>query len=215
MEKNKIQNGFTLVEMIVVMAVFLFVIGAAVTIFVSILQQQKKILSEQEFLNQISYVEEYMSKALRAAKAATSSECISGGYIYELTRPVGSPLVYTGIKFLNQTNLDNSGNPTCQEFFWDTDGILKEEKNNNSATITPLTSSNLKINSVRFAINGADGSVSGQKCANNPNFCGAQTTDPLQPRVTILLNVQIAGDSESPKRTIQTTVSQRNLNIKQ
>ena len=62
MNNNK---GFTLIELIVVMTVFLLVIGAAMGIFISIVQNQKKILSEQELLNQISYVEEYMSKALR------------------------------------------------------------------------------------------------------------------------------------------------------
>ena len=65
--KEKKSAGFTIIELIVVMAVFLFVIGAAISVFISIIQHQKRVLAEQQILNQISYVEEYMSKSLRTA----------------------------------------------------------------------------------------------------------------------------------------------------
>jgi len=206
----KLSKGFTLIELIVVMSVFLFVIGAAIGIFISIVQNQKRVLAEEQLLNQISYAEEYMSKALRMAKTATTAQDISclgqEGFIYLLTRhPADVGNVYNGIRFLNQ-----SDNGVCQEFFLD-NGVLKEIKyiNGNTSAVA-LTSTNLTITSIRFSINGADGSVAGQVCNGNPGQCGASYDDVVQPKVTILLNVSIPGGST---RTIQTTVSRKNLNV--
>ena len=123
----KLSKGFTLIELIVVMAVFLFVIGAAMGIFISIIQNQKKVLSEQQLLNQISYAEEYMSKAMRMAKVEENENCLIDsqgtdypGYIYLLTRYDINSQLYRGIKFINQNS------SICQEFFLYTDNILKE-----------------------------------------------------------------------------------------
>ena len=69
--KNK---GFTLIEVIVSMAVFLLVAGMAVSIFISIVTQQRRILSEQQLIIQLRYVLEYMSKALRMAALSLSDK---------------------------------------------------------------------------------------------------------------------------------------------
>jgi len=193
-------RGFTLIELIVVMAVFLFIIGGAVGIFLSVLQNQKRILAEQQILNQISYAEEYMSKALRMAREETNGNCHEPGYIYSLTRPDRESGFYRGIKFINQ-----SDNDACQEFFLDEDGVLKELKNStDDSNAVALTSSDFEITSVRFGINGLDG------CYGTEELCppGASSEDSAQPRVTILLNIG------TPTISIQTTVSQRNLNAK-
>jgi prepilin-type N-terminal cleavage/methylation domain-containing protein len=223
----KLSKGFTLIELIVVMAIFLFVIGAAVSIFISIVQYQKRVLSEQELLNQISYTEEYMSKALRMAKTELNEDCLTDsqnndypGYIYLLTRYDQQSGLYQGIKFINQSEFDPvTGLPICQEFFLDNCDptnpnakVLCEKKGNNSPI--PLTPANLNINSVKFSIDGADGSTSNGSCPNPPLECGASESDTTQPRVSILLSLQIPGDSTEPTRIIQTTISQRNLNVK-
>lgn len=214
--------GFTLIELIVVMAVFLFIIGAAISIFISIFHQQKRILVEQEILNQISYVEEHMSKALRTAKVASTDsdkDCLGEdnlGYIYLLTHP---DQTYRGIKFLNQLDPDSSNNPICQEFFVDvassTDPRLVLWEKKGTGAPVAITSANLQVdpeNPIRFSINGSDDSP-----VSCPDPCGALNEDLIQPRVTILLNVKITGGNQNDLgylRTIQTTVSQRNLNVK-
>jgi len=214
-------KGFTLIELIVVMAVFLFVIGAAIGIFISIIQSQKRVLSEQQFLNQISYVEEHMSKALRMAGKDTTGGCLGqAGYIYLLTRYNTSTALFRGIKFLNQSEVDSSGNPVCQEFFLAGAGtpadpyVLKELKNsNNNDNAVPLTSSNLQISNylIRFGINGSTGGTLYSDSCQSTVQCGASDVDLFQPRVTILLNIKIPG--EKLTRTIQTSVSQRNFNV--
>lgn len=218
----KLSKGFTIIEMIVVMAVFLFVIGATISIFISIIQNQKRVLSEQQLLNQISYTEEYMSKALRMARAELDEGCLLDsngddhpGYIYLLTRWDPNLDRYKGIKFINQSDVFSSQNPTCQEFFLDniTDPsrpVLKELKGSGDAVA--LTSTNLQIdpeNPIRFSVNGSLGNCGGL------DPCGA-SSEPgtTQPKVTILLNIKIPGDNQQSTRTIQTTVSERNLNVK-
>ena len=221
-------KGFTLIELIVVMAVFLFVIGAAISIFISVIQNQKKVLSEQQLLNQISYVEEYMSKGLRMATADTNGTACFGdskyaGYIYLLTRFDPGLAQFKGIKFINQSDSN-----ACQEFFLDnavhgdtsTPLILKEEKNDisdpNDINAVAITPANLQIIFAKFSIDGSNGSIFSEPSTINTcttSQCGASNTDTVQPRVTILLNVKITGDSQEPNRTIQTTISQRNLNV--
>ena len=228
---GKILTGFTIIELVVVMAVFLFIIGAAISIFISVVQSQKKVLSEQQLVNQISYTEEYMSKALRMATVDTTGNCLGAdnkGYIYLLTRNDSDSSLFRGIKFLNQSD------EICQEFFIDNvtpdrttplilndstnPVVLKELKgldglsDSSDIDAVPLTSASLKINFIRFSVNGSNGSST--SCGSSSQ-CGASNKDTVQPRVTIVFNINVAGDTNEPIRTIQTTVSQRNLNAKQ
>ncbi len=204
-----LSKGFTLIELIVVIAVFLLVIGAAISIFISVVQNQRKILAEQELLSQTSYVIEYMSKALRVAKKDTTGACLGLdyiGYSYLLTRRDLSNPYYQGIKFINQ-----SDNDTCQEFFLDSSNaggaVLKELKNStNSSSAVAITSSNINVNSLRFSINGSSGLVG--------SLIGASENDGIQPRVTIFLDVKSNKDDDQVSKKIQTTVSQLDLNIK-
>jgi len=233
--KNINIKGFTLIELIVVMAVFLLVIGGAITIFISIVQHQRQILAEDQLLNQVSYVQEYMSKALRMAKAEADEdgECLVDstsadpgldhlGYIYLLTRYDAGSSMFKGIKFINQSDTDpETLKFMCQEFFIDvasaTDSRLVLWEKRGSNPPVAITSPDLQINYIKFGINGKNGSSEG--CTSSGlDQCGASNEDSIQPRATILLNIQIPGDSQnSPEgiqRIIQTTVSQRNLNAK-
>ena len=186
------------------MSVFLIVIGAIFLVFISSVSQQRITMLKQVSINETSYVFEYMSKALRMAKRATSADtlCIPDGYIYQLTNRNGGSS-YTGIKFLNYLY----ETPLCDEFYLDTDtNILMEKKDSEDAV--PLTSSKLKINSIRFGINGTNGCYNTATPETCPLGAFFLDTDKIQPKVTMLLNFQI----EDEQRTIQTTVSQRNLN---
>jgi len=221
--KNSKKEGFTVIELVVVMAIFLFVIGAAMGIFLSVVKSQKRVLSEQQILNQISYVQEYVSKALRTVKTEIEEgpgSCLIDytlgsqapshqGFIYLLTRYDSNKGSFRGIKFINQ-----SDNDACQEFYLDDNGVLKELK-----TYSPypepsdedaldLTSGNLKIESFGIAINGSE------SACGNVTQCGASVIDLEQPRVTLYFNISIPGDPQQSTRTFQTTVSRRNLNAK-
>jgi len=179
------------VELIVVLAVFIVVIGSAVSIFISIVQHQKMIIRQQEFLNQISYVTEYMSRTIRMSVEDTTGNCIGPGYLYLLTHPDGTGF-YEGIKFI-------ANNGTCQEFFLDAEGVLKESKDGAPAQI--ILSDKFQVNYVRFIIDG------------NKNVDSSVMVNSVQSRITMLFNIdtQITGDQQT--KVFQTTVSKRNLNI--
>ena len=217
--EKRIQNsikesgGFTLIELIVVIAVLLFVVATAIGIFISIMKHQRIILEEQELLNQTSYVLEYMSKALRMAGKDWDGSCLGADYIgynYLLTRQDISAGVYRGIKFINQSN-----NNACQEFYLDNEypenPVLKELKNStNDSQAVAITSDKFMINFIRFGINGESGLMTGE--------IGAAGDNGIQPRVTIYLDIQTKvkgsdGQLVQSAKKIQTTVSQRDLNV--
>lgn len=211
MEKIKLaikkENAFTIIEMVVVMTIFLFIIGAAVGIFISVIQTQKKVLAEQQLINQISYAEEHMSKALRMAAKDDSGACLGfiyTGYSYLLTKALIScessdPQCgfYRGIKFINGSGLDGDN---CYEFYLDS-GVLYESIKTGASPVA-LTSSNITINYIKFGIDGQPGI--------NGNPIGDQGADYIQPKITILMSVSVAGQAA---KIIQTTISQRNLNV--
>jgi type II secretory pathway pseudopilin PulG len=218
---QKQQQGFTIVEAVVAITIFLFIIGAVISIFLSIVESQREVLSEQQLLNQMSFAEETMSKALRVAEADPTGDCISDesadtGFVYELTRPDSGTGKYDGIKFINSSDTTESGAGTCTEFFLEQDpstgnGVLEELKAASDGTMLdanaiPLTSPTFNITGVDFALNGQDATV-----ASGINSLTNQF--PIQPRVTINLHVAILESGQTIIQNVQTTISQRNLNV--
>ena len=203
----KRNKGFTLIELIVVMAVFLLIMATAMAIFISIVSHQRIILARQELLNQTSYFIEYMTKGLRMAGKDWVGDCIKDdqgnpGYVYQLTRYDNQLGIWKGIKFVNQ-----SDNNVCQEFYLDDaqSPVIREIKNGEPSV--PVSSTNLNINSLSFSVNGYE--PGNQDCKFAPSAdCG----EGQQPRVTVSLDVKIQGDDNQPSTKAQTTVSQRDLN---
>ena len=195
--KNKIQKkysflffkndkkGFTLVELLVVVAIFLILIGAIIGIFISGVRKQRLILTQQTILDQTSFVLEYMSRSLRmATKELSAPSCLSqNGLNYEITHNG------TGLRFINF--LENND---CQEFFLQ-NGQLRYWKRSTGITL-PLTPDRLEIIFLRF------------------NSIGAFQGDDLQPRITISFEIRERAQLEGLQRIrIQTTISQRNLDV--
>lgn len=238
---KKYRKGFTIVEMVIVIAIFLFVISGAISIFISVITHQRQILAEEQLLNQVSYALEYMSKGLRMAKPELNYGCMvytepdgnqpepdasNGGFIYLLTRYDedyiynGTSGAFRGVKFLNQSDADENG-PLCQEFFVEplngeapesetNPSVIKEKRG--SADSVPITSPSFSVNYMKISINGMDGRP-GTCPELPPKACGASDEDVEQPKITLLLNISVPGDNQ-PSRTFQTTISQRNLNVK-
>lgn len=176
-------RGFTIIEMLVAVAVFSFVISAASGVFIFALKSQRQGLAFQTMLDQVSYLEEYMSRAIRMAKKEKSApNCLSNnGLNYEKTR------AGQGLKFVNYQGY-------CQEFFFDAaSGRLKEAKSGPTAVENFLTSASLTISSF------------------NIKLAGENQTDDNQPKVTLFLKAQ---SKEGTIIKIQTTISQRNLDIR-
>lgn len=176
--------GYTLIELLVALAVFVIVIAAPTGFFVSALKGQQKALASQELYDNVSYTLEYMSRALRMAKKDLTGSCITEGMNYEATR------AGKGVAFKNYEG-------ECQEFFWDTiDNRLKETSE--KGTDIPLTASNVEVVSFIIGEHGwGQGDTDQPKVTLFLEIKGNRGTLPeLQPTMKI-----------------QTSVSQRKLDI--
>ncbi len=182
MSKNP--KGFTLIEMLVAMAIFSTVMGIITGIFITGIRQQKMALDSQIVLDQTSYALEYMGRALRFAKKETSAgACLfQAGLNFEITHS-GS-----GIKFINHLQGDD-----CQEFFLENNKI-KYWKQSDPNPPFPLTSTKLEVSQFKF------------------NLVGGSQLDNIQPLVTIFSEIKSAGASGQSQK-IQTSISQRNLDV--
>lgn len=182
------QKSFTIVELLVALAIFSLIVGSASGIFVSAIRAQRKALAQQELLDQTSYLMEYISRSVRMARKELSApDCLSEhGLNYATTSSrVISGKTYSGLglRFRNYQGI-------CQEFFVDSQ-MLKEWKEGYLEPL-PLTSGNLKVNSF------------------NVNLVGQSQDDDLQPKVTVFFEIE---GREQTKIKIQTSLSQRNPDI--
>ncbi len=182
---GKKSKGFTLVELLVAVAVFGLVGGIAVGACISGLHVQRKALASQELLSQTGYLMEYISRAMRMAKKELCEPdcyCLSQrGLNYEVAEIVPGA---EGLKFINSQNI-------CQGFFLQ-EGQLKEWQEGYTQPL-PLTSGDLTVNYFNIG----------------PEASWGQESDE-QPRATVSLEIE---DKEQSKIKIQTTVSQRNPNV--
>lgn len=194
------KQAFTLIEIVVAVAIFSLVIGAGSGLFVSVIRAQRKSLAFQELLSQLSYTLEYMTRSIRMAKKELNCldpddpetcdrdvnppYCLTGadygyGYNYEKTRGGN------GLKFINDQDI-------CQEFFLE-GSRLKESKGGDEKFLT----------SDKLEVTAFDIEVSGQS-----------QDDDLQPFIILFLKIKGRGKpGEQPEMAIQTSISQRNLDV--
>lgn len=184
-EKLK-KKGFTLIEILVVTAIFGTLMIAVAGLFVSVLRTERSILASKKVLGQISYATEYMSRALRMAEKDKGQGCITSGSNYEVN------VAKDSIKFRNALQGGD-----CQEFFLDTANQQLEYRigiGTPDEDVLDLTSSpDIIVDNLQFEIS------------------GETETDDLQPFVTIYLEAQT---TDSPTLKVQTSVSQRNPDIR-
>lgn len=138
---QKINRGFTLVEILVVVFIFALVMLIASAILVSAVRAQRYNLAYQELLDQTSYVMEYMSRALRMAKQDESGGCIGGTFTKNETYGTDGD----NIKFLNQDG-------DCTEFFLDGGQLKKDDDTVETPTPIALTATP-HLNVTDFDIN--------------------------------------------------------------
>jgi prepilin-type N-terminal cleavage/methylation domain-containing protein len=167
--KNK---GFTLIELMVAMSVFVLIIASSSGLFVSGLKIQRGSIAYQQLLDQMSYFTEYMSRAVRMAKKDISGDCTGA--------------VKLNYSFADQCLNFRNYKDQCQQFCLEGER-LKDENGNY------LTSDDLRILSFSVVL------------------LGQTQDDNQQPKAVIIIE---ARGKEDSKITIQTTISQRNLDVR-
>lgn len=134
------KKGFTLIELIVSMTIFLIVMVSIIELFASGIKAQKRSLALQTLSDSTSYAIEYMSRTIRMAKKDLTGTYISTGCNFE--NPGGD---LTKIRFLNYKKED-------QWFILDNKQI--KEKKDATSEFTALTSDNFQVNKLSFKLSG-------------------------------------------------------------
>ena len=186
--KNK--KGFTLVEVLVCIALFGIISVALINVFVASIKSQSRIIYSQELLEQSSYVLEYMNSKIRIAIKDVDGSWITIGSTYNIYGGGSS------IRFISY-NAEIS-DYVCREFFLE-NNLIKERSStdtssSNFGVASVIASPSFKVNSLKF-------SIFGDSIGN-------------QPRVTTLINMhKEEQDGVTSKITIQSTASKRQLEI--
>lgn len=129
-------QGFSLIELLTAMTLFITVSVLVFDLAVSLLRHQEKMVAMQSMFNDSSYAVEYMGRMLRMARRADGDSCIAPGRNY--FNPDSNQ-----IKFLDYQN-------NCRRFLLQ-EGQIKEEVEGAGGAI-PITSANHTIRDLSFTI---------------------------------------------------------------
>ena len=184
-------RGYTLIEVLVSVAIFGIIVAGPTGLFVLSLRNQNMSLALGETIDNTSHAVEYISRALRMAKKDRTGDCL--GVLYQNYNYINPSGVST-IRFLNYQGL-------CQEFSLSVNQIVQRKSGNETSgglvgTDVYLTSDDLVISNFQFLI------------------AGGGQSDNLQPRVTIVFHIaKGSAGTDLPAINVQTTISQRNLDV--
>jgi len=188
--KLKLNSGFTLIEMMVALAVFMVVMTITLAAFLNIVDIQKKTEAFRKVNDNLNFSMEMIMREIREGKNYCEGNCTDGNSFYFLSRAesiknnVDTYVTYS----LNDTN--------------DKDQFIERCVGNSACNgdRQRITSGDVNITSLYFTVMGEEyGSNNGG-------------TDTNQPRVTI----SISGESGVKKKIqtdldLQATVSQRKI----
>lgn len=197
--RKRNERGFTLVEMIVAVALFSVVMLVSVGALLSLVTANRKAQALQSVMNNLNVAVDGMVRAIRIG---TTYHCGSGGY----TTPADCSSGSTSFAF--EPYHDASQGPVPPWIYWfatDSNGVgrLYKTEDGNVANGVPITSPDVAINSVTFYVIGS--------CPVHGSAC----TDQLQPKVLIVIKGTAGAANIKTVTTfhIQATAVQRILDL--
>jgi len=198
---RKKEKGFTLVEVLIAIFVFLMLMGAIINLLVSAVQTQMVVSGEQKAVEEISYITEYMSRSLRMAKRDDSGSCLGipyKNYNYLLLDMESGEDYGSRIRFLNYQD-------QCQEFFIGKgigceEGTICERKSSDDnydegKEPIPMTSSRIDVQHLYFWRQVAGWHLDSEEQSK------------------VMVNMKFKPEGSDVSIILQTTISQRNLNV--
>jgi prepilin-type N-terminal cleavage/methylation domain-containing protein len=138
--KSKIKNkkGFTIIELLVAISIFVTMILSITEIFAKVNEGQRHAIAAQNIQESMRYAFEVIAKEIRMAKLDEGGACIGAGHLYEENAEG------TSLKFLNYHN-------ECVTYYLD-GSALAVDRDDYKAYASPGTVvvSNLIFSSVDF-----------------------------------------------------------------
>jgi prepilin-type N-terminal cleavage/methylation domain-containing protein len=180
-------NGFTLIEIMVAIALFTVVMTISVGALLSLVNANKKAQALKSVMNNLNFALENMSRNMRTgttyhcgttvsvpSNASSPNDCSNGGVLLALEGRFGNP-----------------NTPADQIIYRFISGRI-EKSSNGGATFIPITASEVSINDMKFYVT------------------GTTPGDTIHPRIIMVIRGS-AGNKASTQTSfsIQTSVSQR------
>ncbi len=131
-------EGFTLIELMVGMGIFILVVGTGSGILAYTIRTQNSLLVRQSIASEINFNVEYMSRALRMA-VPDDGTCGFSGRVYD----IGD----SSLSFINRLQED-----TCQEFFLQNGILYYVDRNGDTRR---MSSPDTTIDVLEFKASGA------------------------------------------------------------
>ncbi len=189
-------RSFTLIEMMVAVAIFSFVLILGSGIFVLSVRQESNAIAVQNAQDNLRYVLQEMARTIRVSTWNTNGTGCPAGNSYPTTStPNGTfnALPITSYNLINPNNTSTQVGAIC---YYLSSGTIYETVPNLSISSLPLTGPNVSISNLSFY---------------TQNFGSSSA----QARVTILVDLSVANSaicSTSNPCVVQATTSLRNLN---
>lgn len=195
-QKKTGAEGATILELIIVLAVFAIMIAVVAGIFISSIERQKFLLKEQEITNQINFAIEYMSRKIANVATDTTGSCLGESYVnndYLLTHKDSQTQMHQGVLFLSKDG-------ACYNFYL-SGNTIEETKTISQTQTKTLLAGNFTIQHLRFILNGSKAVT----------FASERNTTQIQPRITMALSIRITAikDPGMREKLFQTTIEKR------
>ncbi len=198
---NVKQNGFTLIELLIASAIFVLISSTLISIVIDLSKAQKRGIIIQEMQENTRFAIEMMAREIRLTQKSSSSNdpggiCVPNGKNFNLIGESQLSLInYSGNCVTYKLGSGVEANAIIREIdIAPFDGVPEQ-----SGKIT--TPSKVKILTFKFASDGAG------------NILGDAIGDNKQPKVVISFQAQATDFQNQQIYQIQTTVSQRELDV--
>lgn len=190
-------RGFTLVELLVSLALFSIVVVVALGAILTISDANRRVQKNRAVMDNINLAMDSMSRNIRLGRNYFCADASPTLPIYgsAITNSQSCPNGGTYLAFEDQYGSTSNNNDQGVYYFDSTQKKIMYYAYDSGGIPAPLTSNELEITSLKFYVTG--------------------TTAGQQPKVTIVLSgVTALGKGLKPVEiNLQTTVSQRELNL--
>ncbi len=160
---TELSKGFTLIELMVSIALFSVVVAIVAAAFTSLLSQNRIALATNNISNNLSFVVDSMERSIRTGSGYSANASYSGGGAasFSFTDDQGNPVTYS-----------SSGGSITECY-------------GSGCTASPMTDPNITISYLRFYVQGVD-TGNGDNTQPQVTFVikGQMTTDPVHAPVS-------------------------------
>ncbi len=200
MNLSRTTHGFTLVEMLVSLALFTIVATMSVGTLLVLISGNSRVVGEQTSLTTLSFALDSITREIRTGSeyyCDTPTQVSSSGVYNSLTAVRNCITGDSGFSFREAGESITGGAGAKRIAYYFSGNTLWRKVGANAAE--PIVTNDVRITNARFVVTGA-----------SPL---GTSTEVVQPTVSILLEAQSSTTDSGKTFTLQSTVTQRSLDL--